>query len=204
MPRPVATSAYAARTPRRGMSPSSVAPRQQRSQPGRRHNGACPEWRGLKAPRGYAKACRHKCLRGEHATTGLAPNGVDLRPHAGMPRPVATSAYAASTPRRGMSPSSVAPRQQRSQPGRRHNGACPRWAMLLAQHRYLARSSAPLGRAGQAQRWREWARAIWRGASLRWDKPSGGGNGQRARATCNPISSSSGWRQKSARISKKS
>ncbi len=69
-----------------------------------------------------------------------------------------------------MSPSSVAPRQQRSRRGRRHNGACPRWAMLLAQqtalsggeHRPagtspavagmgaahgLARSIAPLGQA---------------------------------------------------------
>ncbi len=51
--------------------------------------------------------------------------------------PVATNAYAASKPRRGLAawpPSSDAPRQQRSRRGSRHDGACPRRAMLLASN----------------------------------------------------------------------
>ncbi len=118
--------------------------------------GAAPRW---DEPSGGGNG-RGARAGEEQRPAGTSPNGVDLRPHAGVPRPVATSAYTASTPRRGLSPSSVAPRQQRSQPGRRHNGACPRWAMLLAQ-----RTSV-----------------IWRGAAPRWDKPSGGGNRRGARA----------------------
>ncbi len=136
MARPLATSAYAASTPRRGLSPSSVAPRQQRSQPGRRHDGACPRRAMLLANNDPA---------GDAATTGPVPVERCSSP---------TTIPPGTPPRRGLSPSSDAPRQQRSQPGRRHDGACPRRAMLLAS-------------------------VLWRGAAPRWDKPdkpSGGGN----------------------------
>ncbi len=163
----------AATTGLAGLPPLGDAPRQQRSRRGRRHNGACPRWAMLLA---------NNDPSGDAATTGLAPVG-RCSPPATIP--------AGTPPQRGLPPLGVAPRQQRSRRGRRHNGACPRWAMLLAQQTALsggeqrpagtspavagmgaahglARSIAPLGRAGRAQRWREWARRTgWRGAAPR-------------------------------------
>ncbi len=79
------------------------------------------------------------------------------------PRPVATSAYAASKPRRGMSPSSVAPRQQRFRRGRRQGcvvGDAPRQQTALSggEQRYAGTSPAVAGngygaRAGEEQRY---------------------------------------------------
>ncbi len=70
-----------------------------------------------------AKACRHTCLRGEHATTGPVPVERCSSP-ATIP--------AAKLPQRGLSPLGDAPRPTQ---------------------RYLAGSSAPLGPVGRAQRW---------------------------------------------------
>ncbi len=68
---------------------------------------------------------------------------------------VSLQTYAASKPRRGMSPSSVAPRQQRFRRGRRRDAPRPENS------------------------------AFWREAAPRWhepDEPSGDGNGRGARA----------------------
>ncbi len=105
---------------RRGMSPSSDAPRQQRSRRGRRHDGACPRRALLPASNDSA---------GDAATTGHVPVERCSSP---ATIPLGTP------PRRGMSPSSVAPRQQRSHRGRRHDGACPRRALLPAQQTALS------------------------------------------------------------------
>ncbi len=143
--------------PRRGMSPSSVAPRQQRPRRGRRHDGACPRWAMLLAsndPGVDAATTGHvpveRCLASndpgvDAATTGLAP--VER-----CSSPATTPAW--TPPRRGMSPLGDAPRQQRPRRGRRHDGACPRRALLLAQSTSL--SGGEQRRAG--------------------GKPSGGGN----------------------------
>ncbi len=200
-------------TPRRGMSPSSGAPRQHmdktvhattghvpvercsspaHGQNGSRHDGACPRRAMLLAStrtkrvtprRGMSPASdapRQHMDKTVHATTGHVPvercsspaHGQDGSRHDGAcPRRamlLASTRTKRFTPRRGMSPSSDAPRQHMDKTVHATTGHVPvERCSSPGKQRSLARSSAPLGLAGLDQRWREWAPQARRADGIR-------------------------------------
>ncbi len=134
------TTTQARFPPQRGLPPLDDAPRQQPPKHASRHNGARPRWAML--------------LANNHpstlpATTGLAPVGRCSSP---------TTTQARFPPQRGLPPLGDAPRQQPPRHASRHNGARPRWAMLLANNHPgtlpATTGLAPVGRCSSPKRTR--------------------------------------------------
>ena len=125
--------------PRRGLSPSSAAPRQHAPAIPSRHDGACPRRAMLLAstrpaiPSRHDGACPRRALLLASTRPPIPPATTGLVPVERCSSPA--RARQSLPPRRGLSPSSAAPRQHASANPSRHDGACPRRAMLLASTR---------------------------------------------------------------------